>query len=74
MKRLVFSLSLCLMALGVMAQTLNSPDGAWQLTFSLQRGRPLVDVTHNGQSVIASRNVGPTLVGNGPASTGKNSA
>ena len=67
MKRLVFSLSLCLMALGVMAQTLNSPDGAWQLTFSLQRGRPLVDVTHNGQSVIASHNVGPTLVGNGPS-------
>jgi len=67
MKRLVFSLSLCLMALGVMAQTLISPDGAWQLTFSLQRGRPLVDVTHNGQSVISSRNVGPALVGNGPS-------
>ena len=54
-KRIVFFLMLCLMMLGAQAQMLSSPDGAWQLTFSLQRGRPVVSVVHNGQAVVRSR-------------------
>ena len=69
-KRIVFFLVLSLMTLSTTAQTLSSPDGAWQLTFSLQRGRPLVSVVHNGQTVVASREVGLTLVGESPSLDG----
>ena len=69
-KRIVFFLMLCLMMLGAQAQMLSSPDGAWQLTFSLQRGRPVVSVVHNGQAVVRSRGVGLTLVGESPSLDG----
>ena len=56
-----------LLPLSLFAQTLKSPEGDWQLSFTLERGKPMVKVYHRDEVVMPLRNVGLTLVGDSPS-------
>lgn len=56
------TLCLAMASLAMAAQTVNSPDGLIQVTFSLsQQGRPTYEVTYKQQPVIASSHLGYDL-------------
>ena len=61
MKRLFLAISTCLMALGLQATEVKSPNGQIVLNFTIEDGRPTYSLSYKGREVVRPSHLGLEL-------------
>jgi hypothetical protein len=70
MKRLFLAISTCLMALGLQATEVKSPNGHIVLNFTIEDGRPTYSLSYKGREVVRPSHLGLELAKDKHASMG----
>ena len=72
MRRLLIAFGFWLLAFGVNATSVKSPNGNMVLTFTVDDGRPIYSLTYKGQEVVCPSHLGLELAKDKHASMGVN--